>query len=154
MAIIHHMIERGLPFQLKEYSISYYKLPSVGSHSAVHFLWKKSINDSADSPEQLKTIHDLKNKSKTYYSGTMKHKVRKKILRLGIVKPCQANFIIKDLLGDESAAFDECQKNVLDCLHIAIESREDTVVDLRRNNGRKPKFEEFWQVRQNKKNSG
>ena len=117
-------------------------------------MWKKSINDSADCPEQLKTIHDLKNKSKTYYSRTMKHEVRKKILRLGIIKPCQANFIIKDLLGDESAASDECQKNVLDHLHIAIESGEDTVVDFRCNNGRKPKFEEFWQVRQDKKNSG
>ena len=100
MMIIKHMIEQ-LPFQLKEYSISYCKLPSVGSHSAVHFLWKKSINDSPGCPEQLKTIHDLKNKSKTYYSRTMKHEVRKKILRLGIVKPCQANFIIKDLLRDE-----------------------------------------------------
>ena len=66
MTIIKYTIERGLPFQLKEYSISYYKLPSVGSHSAVQFLWKKSINDSADCPEQLKTIHALKNKSKTY----------------------------------------------------------------------------------------
>ena len=98
------IIKRGLPFQLKEYSISCYKLPSVGSHSAVHFLWKKSINDSADCPEQLKTIHVLKNKFKTYFSRTMKHEVRKKILRLGIVKPCQVNFIIKDLLGDEAAA--------------------------------------------------
>ena len=38
MTIIKHMIKRGPPFQLKEYSISYYKLPSVSSHSAVHFL--------------------------------------------------------------------------------------------------------------------
>ena len=114
MTIIKRMIERGLPFQLKEYSISCYKLPSFGSHSAVHFLWKKSINDSANCPEQLKTIHDLKNKSKTYYSRTKKHEVRKTILRLGIVKPCQTNFITKDLLGEESAASDEYQKNVLD----------------------------------------
>ena len=85
--------------------------------------------------EQLKTIHDLKNKSKTYYSRTMKHEVRKKILRLGIIKPCQANIIIKDLLGDKSAASNECQKNVLDCLHLAIESGEDIVVDLHHNNG-------------------
>ena len=41
MTIIKHMIECGLPFQLKEYSIIYYKLPSVGTHSAVHFLWEK-----------------------------------------------------------------------------------------------------------------
>ena len=73
----------------------------------------------------------------------MKHQVRKKILRLGIIKPCQENFIIKDLLGDESAASDECQKNVLDRLHIAIESSEDIVVDLCHNNGRKPKITNF-----------
>ena len=73
----------------------------------------------------------------------MKHEVRKKILRLGIVKPCQANFIIKDLLGDVSAASDESQKNVLDCLYIAIESSEDIVVDLCCNNGRKPKITNF-----------
>ena len=72
----------------------------------------------------------------------MKHEVRRKILRLGIVKPCQANFIIKDLLGGESAASDECQKNVLDRLHIAIAS-EDIVVDLCHNNGRKPKITNF-----------
>ena len=50
---------------------------------------------------------------------------------------------MKDLLEDESASSDEYQKNVLDRLHIAIESGEDIVVDLRRNNGRKPKFQEF-----------
>ena len=33
--------------------------------------------------------------------------------------------------------------NVLDCLHIAIESSEDIVVDLCRNNGRKPKITNF-----------
>ena len=60
----------------------------------------------------------------------MKHEVRKKILRLSIIKPCQANFIIKDLLVDESVASDECQKNVLDRLHIVIESGEDIVVDV------------------------
>ena len=107
------MIERGLPFRFKGYSISYFKLPSVGVHSAVNFLWKKSIHDLADCPEQLKTTHDLKNKSKTSYSRTMKDKVRKKILKLGIVNTCQASLIIKDLLGDESAASDECQKMYL-----------------------------------------
>ena len=46
----------------------------------------------------------------------------KKILKLGIVKPCQANFIIKNLLGDEAASSNECQNMYLIvCLHIAIE---------------------------------
>ena len=51
-------------------------------------------------------------------------------------------------------ASDECQKNVLDHLHIATEFGEDIVMDLRCNNGRKPKFKEFWQVRQDKKTLG
>ena len=60
----------------------------------------------------------------------MKTEIRNKILKLGIVKPCQANFLIKYLSGDQS-----------------IESGEDIVVDSRRNNGCKLKFEEFWQVK-------
>ena len=57
----------------------------------------------------------------------------------------------KRFIRRRSSGVDECQNNVLDRLHIAIESGEDIVVDLGGNNGRKPKFEEFWQVRQDKK---
>ena len=64
MATINHIMEKGLPFKLKGYSISYYRLASSGSHPAVHFLWKRPINDTY-CPEQLKLIHELKNESKT-----------------------------------------------------------------------------------------
>ena len=50
-------------------------------------------------------------------------------------------------MGDQSAASDDSQSNIFHRLNIAIESGEDIVVNLRRNNGRKPKFEEFWQVK-------
>ena len=33
-------------------------------------------------------------------------------IKLGIVKPCQANFLIKGLLGDQSAASDDIQSNI------------------------------------------
>ena len=95
MATINHTTAKGLPFKLKGYSISYYRLPSSGPHPAVHFWWKRSINDTLDCPEQLKLIHELKNESKTYYSRAMKTEIWIKILKLGIVKPCQANFLIK-----------------------------------------------------------
>ena len=95
MATINHTTEKGLPFKLKGYSISYYRLPSSGPHPAVHFWWKRSINDTLDCPEQLKLIHELKNESKTCYSRAMKNKFWIEILKLGIVKPCQANFLIK-----------------------------------------------------------
>ena len=94
-------------------------------------MWKRSVNDTSDCPEQLKLIHELKNESKTY-SRAMKTEIQNKILKLGIVKPCQANFLIKDLLGDQSAASDDGQSNIFRRLKIAIESGEDIVVDLRR----------------------
>ena len=94
MAAINHTTEKGLPFKLKGYSISYYRLPSSGPHPAVHFWWKRSINDTLDCPEQLKLIHELKNESKTCYSRAMKNKFWIQILKLGIAKPCQANFLI------------------------------------------------------------
>ena len=112
MATINHMTEKGLPFKLKGYSISYYKLPSSGPHPAVHFLWKRSINDTLDYPEQLKLIHELKNESKTYYSRAMKTEIWNKILKLGIMKPSQAHFLIKDLLQDQSTTSDNSQSNI------------------------------------------
>ena len=100
MATINDMMEKGLPFKLKGYSISYYRPPSTGPHPAVHFLWKRSVNDTLGCPEQVKRIHELKNESRAYYSRTMKAEIWNKILKLAIVKPCQANFLIKDFLGD------------------------------------------------------
>ena len=75
MAAINQMTEKGLPFKLKDYSVCYYRLPSSRPHPAVHFLWKRSIHDTLDCPEQLKLIHKLKNKSKTYYSRAMKNEI-------------------------------------------------------------------------------
>ena len=100
MATINDMTEKGLPFKLKGYSISYNRPPSTGAHPAVHFLWKRSVNDTLGCPEQVKLIHELKNESRAYYSRAMKTEIRNKILKLAIVKPCQANFLIKDFLGD------------------------------------------------------
>ena len=61
MATINHMKEKRLPFKLKGYSISYYRQTSSDPHPAVPSLWKRSINDTSDCPEQLKLIHELKN---------------------------------------------------------------------------------------------
>ena len=53
----------------------------------------------------------------------MKTEIPNKILTLGIVKPCQANFLIKNLLGDQSAASDDSQSNIFHRLNIAINIR-------------------------------
>ena len=110
-------------------------------------MWKRSINDTLDCPEQLKLSHELKNESKTCYSRAIKTEIQNKTLKLGITRPCQANFLVKDLLGDQSAASDDNQSNVFHRLNIAIESGKDIVVGLHCNNSCEPKFEEIWQVK-------
>ena len=77
----------------------------------------------------------------------MKMKIRKTILKRGIGKHYQANFIMKELQADESEVSDKCEKDVLDRLNIAVESGEEVIVDLRKNNGQKPKFQDFWHVK-------
>ena len=76
----------------------------------------------------------------------MKKEVKGILPKLGIVKPHKAEFVIKDLLGDKSASNDESQKQILECLNIAVACGEDIVIDLQKNNGMKQKFGEFWQV--------
>ena len=50
---------------------------------------------------------------------------------------------MKDLLGDDSANNSYNQCAVLHSLDIAVSCGEDIIVDLRKNNGSKPKFETF-----------
>ena len=73
--------------------------------------------------------------------------IQHKLKRLGLVKAHQAVFVIKDLLDDDSANNSENQCAVLCRLKIAMSCREDIIVNLRKNNGGKPKFEKFWEVR-------
>ena len=79
----------------------------------------------------------------------MKKQIRKTIPKIGIVKYYQANLIIKELLGDESAANEEYEKDVLDHVNIAAEPGEEVIVDLHKNNGQTPKFKNFWLVKRN-----
>ena len=107
LKITKHLLDEGLPFNFSEFSIYHLKLSFSGPHPAVHFLWKQPVADTSCSTAQLKLIHNLKSQSKTYYTCTMKIQIGKTILKIGIIKHFQVNFIIKDLLGDESAANDE-----------------------------------------------
>ena len=54
---------------------------------------------------------------------------------------------MKELLGDESAVNDECEKDVLDHVNIAVEPGEEVIVDLHKNIGQTPKFKDFWLVK-------
>ena len=95
----------------------------------------------------MKLVQELCNNSKSFYSRAKQKEIQHKLKRLGLVKAHQAVFAIKDLLGDDTANNSKNQCAVLHRLNIAMSCAEDIIVDLRKNNGSKPKFEKFWEVR-------
>ena len=95
----------------------------------------------------FKLINDIKSQSNTYCTRAMENQIRKTLLKIGIVKHYQTTFIMKELLGGELEANDDCEKDVLDRLSIIVELGEEVIVDSRKNNGGKPKFEDFWLVK-------
>ena len=139
------MMQNGLPFVIPGVLIFHFKLPSQGPQKAVHFLWKQPVLDEKNNPQQTKLMCGLRNKKELYYSRSMKREIRLKLFKLGIVKPNQATYVIKDLLGDKSAAENENQREVLQRLQTVV-SAGGEIVDLRKNNGSKPKYDEFWDV--------
>ena len=111
------------------------------------FFGKEPVAGTSCIAAQLKLIHNLKSQTKTYCTFAMKMQIWKTFLKICIIQHYQANFIMKELLGDESAAHDEYEKDILHHLNIAVGSREEVIVDLCKNNGWKPKFEDLWQVK-------
>ena len=142
---IKTLIKKDFPYQFPKSSIYYFKLPSQGPHKAVHILWKQPQNEDS-TPQQMKFVEELRNNSKSFYSRAMQKEIQHKLKDLGLVKAHQAVFVIKDLLGNDSANNLENQCAVLHRLDIAVSCGEDIIVDLRKNNGSKPKFEKFWEV--------
>ena len=51
----------------------------------------------------MKLVEELRNNSKRIYSRAMQKEIQHKLKGLGLVKAHQAVFVIKDLLGDDSA---------------------------------------------------
>ena len=98
---------------------------------------EKIVDDEEANPNQSKIICELRQKKKNYYDQSTKKEIKEKLSKLGIVKPHQASYVIKDLLGDSSAAENENQRDILERHNIAIAADEDIVVDLRSNNGKK-----------------
>ena len=94
----------------------------------------------------MKLVEELLNNRKSFYSRAMLKEIQHKLKRLRLAKAHQAVFIIKDLLGNDSANNSENQCAVLHRLDIAVSCGEDMILDLRKNNGSKPKFEKFWEV--------
>ena len=75
----------------------------------------------------------------------MRREIQSKLKYLGVAKAHLVIYVIKDLLGDDLAASFQNEAELLGKLNMAVESGED-IVEIRRNSGKKPKFEKFWEV--------
>lgn len=142
-----NILENGLPFVIPGVKVFHFKLPSQGPHQAVHFFWKQPEEEEvSDTPSQLKLISELRENRDKYYTRSMKKEIQSKFLKLGIVKPHEAVYAIKDILGDKSASTNENQKEVLERMRICMSVDEEVIVDLRKNNGSKVMYDGFWDV--------
>ena len=59
----------------------------------------------------------MKNDAKRYYSRSMRREIKAKNLRLGVIKSHQARYMVRDLLGDESAP-NKSDKNISEHLDL------------------------------------
>ena len=121
---IKTLIKKGFPYRFPKSSIYYFKLPSEGPHKAVHILWKQPQNKDS-TPQQMKLVEKLCNNSKSFYSRAMRKEIQHKLKCLALVKAHQAVFVIKDILGSDSANNSENQCAVLHRLEVAVSCEED-----------------------------
>ena len=63
-----------------------------------------------------------------------------------------AKYLIRTIFNDSSQANDKSQKGILERLDRVVSLGEDVGVDLRKNNGSIPKFDEFWGIVENEIN--
>lgn len=73
-----------------------------------------------------------------------KKEVKGKLLTLGIVKPHEAEYLIKNLLGNRPDAIVTVQKQIQKRLKTVVGCGKKFVIDLRINNIMKLKLKEFW----------
>ena len=78
-----------------------------------------------------------------YYCRVTRREIKKKLKRLGVVKPRITELLIKDMYGDASKPNDSNQRNILNRLEVYTSTGDDISVDLRENNGVIPKYGDF-----------
>ena len=98
-------------------------------------------------------VNNLRSNAQTFYNRAGRREVKQCLHRLGIVKPHAAEYLIRTILNDSSQANDKSQKGIVEGLDQVVSLGEDVGVDLRKNNGSIPKFEEFWGIVENEINN-
>ena len=130
---------------IANHEIYHFNLPSKGCREAVRFTWKHPREDK-ESPEQLRLVDELKQGTAKYDTRQDKREIKERLKKIGVIKPHKVEFLIRDLLGDVSKDLNKCQREILQRLSTFISTGEDIIVDIRRNNGKVPKFDEFWSI--------
>ena len=59
---------------------------------------------------QCRLIQDINNQDERYYNRSTKRELKKKLLLLGVTSAKHAEFIIKNILGDQSAGVNQKEK--------------------------------------------
>ena len=142
--LMKNVCKNGFPVLDKD--VYYFRLPSQGSHPAVHFVWKGDKSDPNIEEENNRIIVSLREQRKVFYSKASRKLVKEALRRIGVVEPHKAEYVIRNLLGDASAPINESQANILERLSRYVELGEDIICDLRESNGAVPKYDDFWDI--------
>ena len=138
--------EIGIPFLPENCAVFYFRLPSKGSHPAIHFLWKGDMDSNVSDGENTKVLLSIRATQKMYYSRASRKLVKQTLHRIGVTKSFKAEYLIRSLLGDASAPHSEQQRQTLQRFDDYVSLGEDIICDLRENNGAVPKYDKFWDI--------
>ena len=117
---INTVFQECFPYNLANFNLFHFKLPSQGLSGAVHFIWKQGNTECDNTPEQLKLVESLKSSSKTFHTQVMMKEIQFKLRQLWMVKLQLIIYVIKDLLGDKYASSSQSQTEILGRLKTAI----------------------------------
>ena len=109
---IESFTQKGVPFHLENSDLFYFKLFSQSCHRADHFLWKQPKNENS-TPQQLQLIEQLRSCKKTFHVRATRREIKSKLKYLGMIKAHHAVYVIKDILGNDSAASSQTEAEVL-----------------------------------------
>ena len=109
---VKHVKEKGFPFPCN-FKIKHFHLASASPHPAVHFLWKQPIEDVNNNHKEIQLISKIRQKSKIFIRKSSRREIKNKLLCLGVSNPSAAEYLMREISGDSSAATNESQLSTL-----------------------------------------
>ncbi|XP_072024864.1 LOW QUALITY PROTEIN: uncharacterized protein [Amphiura filiformis] len=130
--------------------VSLYTYSGGNNIGNTYFAWKESASTSSQdtvNTERTRVIAGIVSKIKTYHTRAMRRETTDTMSRILVASPCQLRNLYKMLTKDQSVAENQVCKEMDSRMASIVESAdENIIVDLRHTNGRKPKFDKFWDI--------